>query len=170
MRKIISAFSFLVIISAFCFCWAMAEKPQVSNRTAIDFKLIDLSGAAVKLSDYKGKVIFLNFFATWCPPCREEMPSLQALYEKMKGKDFEMLAVSLDRAGASVVMPFIKKGGYTFKVLLDPEGRVASQYQIFSIPTTFILNKQGKIVEKVIGARDWSEKSFVDKINKLIHE
>jgi peroxiredoxin len=129
--------------------WAAARKPSV------DFNLPDLSGKAVKLSDYRGKLVLLNFWASWCPPCREEMPSLQKLHEKLKEKKFALLAVSIDRGGNPPLKSFIDRGGYTFQVLLDPEGRVASRYQVISIPTTFVIDRQGKIVERILGGRDW---------------
>ncbi len=154
---------------------AMGEKPGVKSTPkerdlALDFTLPDLEGHKVSLSDYKGKIVFLNFWATWCPPCRQEMPSMQTLYEKLKGEDFEMLAVSIDKPGKSVVKPFVEKRGYTFKTLLDPKGKVASQYRIVSIPTTFIIDKDGKIIDKVIGAKDWSRDSVIQKFKRLIEK
>ena len=153
--------------------FALGEKPKLETPSAVqtvalDFTLKDLEGHNVKLSDYRGKVVFLNFWATWCPPCRAEMPSMQKLYEKLKGKDFEMLAISVDRQGKSVVEPFIEKNSYTFRVLLDSDGKIASQYGIVSIPTTFIIGKDGKIVSKIIGAKDWSEESIVKWIRSLL--
>jgi len=159
-----------LLVFVWSFGWAMGKPPNptmVGKLEAEDFSLPDLSGKVVKLSDFRGKVVFLNFWATWCPPCRAEMPSMQNLYEKLKGKDFEMLAVSLDRPGKSAVKPFIEERNYTFRVLLDSSGKVAARYGIVSIPTTYIINKEGKIVDKIIGARDWSEESTVKWLRSL---
>lgn len=153
MRVLIAAFLLAVMVSP---VFAMGERPTQPP----PFTLPDLSGQSVSLADYKDRVIFLNFWATWCPPCREEMPSLQKLHEKLKGKNFIMLAVALDEEGKAVVKPFVEKGGYSFKVLLDPDGRVASRYQVWSIPTTFIINKEGKIVRRIVGSRDWAKEIF----------
>lgn len=136
---------------------------------AADFSLPDLAGRTIKLSDFKGKVVFLNFFATWCPPCRAEMPSIQALFKKIRalptgqGNKFEILTISIDQTGAAAVKAFVEKGGYTFKVLLDPGGRVASQYGVVNIPATFIINTKGWIVDRIIGSTDWAEFSLNDK-------
>lgn len=166
--------SFVFVLCTVSISWALGEKPAQQERQAIDFSLPDLSGKTVKLSDFKGKTVFLNFFATWCPPCRQEMPSMQKLYDKLKGlpagrqdKKFEMVAVSIDQAGVSAVKPFIEKGGYTFKVLLDPRGVAAEKYQIMSIPTTFIIGADGKILKKEIGSRNWAEEATIKWLKNL---
>ncbi len=132
-----------------------------------DFYLMDTDGIYTRLSEHKGKVIFLNFFATWCPPCRNEMPSMQKLYEKMKGSDFEMIAVSVDRGGSERVKDFTNKNGYSFKVLLDNDGSAAKKYSVSSIPATFIIDKRGNIVSSAIGERDWSDPSVIDQLKQL---
>jgi peroxiredoxin len=153
--------------------FAMAEKPSTkidiaSKNLAKDFTLPNLSGKMTKLSDFKNTVILLNFFATWCPPCKAEMPSMQVLYEKLKGANFEMIAVAIDKSGKSAVEPFIKESKYTFKILLDSENSVSDIYRILSIPTTFIIDKKGYIVSKFIGSRDWSDSGTVSTLKKLI--
>ena len=96
------------------------------------------------------------------------MPYLQALYVKLKAKKFEILAVAMDREGKRVVEPFIKKGKYTFKVLLDPKGVVSSPYAIVGIPTTFILDRNGRIVDKIVGSRNWTEAKTFKQISRLV--
>ena len=161
MRVKICAFVFLVAgISS------IAGALDKGNKAA-DFSLKDLSGKTVKLSDYKGKVVLLNFWASWCPPCREEMPSIQKLYARMKGKKFSILAVSVDRGGENSVRRFIKEAGYEFKILLDPEGEAASRYSVGGIPATFIIDKKGEIVDKIIGAYQWDDEGVIKKINDL---
>ncbi|UCG93964.1 MAG: TlpA family protein disulfide reductase [Candidatus Aerophobus sp.] len=127
---------------------------------AKDFTLEDLKGSAVSLRDFEGKVIFLNFWATWCPPCRIEMPAMEKLWQKFKDEDFVILAVDL-REAREKVSSFIKENGYTFPVLLDSGGEVANTYGITAIPTTYLLDPRGRIVGKALGARDWaSQKTF----------
>lgn len=153
MQFLITALLLVIMISPGL---AMGEKPDYPPA----FILPDLSGKPVSLADHKGKTIFLNFWAVRCPPCREEMPSMQKLHEKLGGKDLIILAVALDEEGKAKVKPFIEKGGYTFKILLDPEGRVASKYNVWNIPTTFIIDKKGKVVRRVVGPRDWATEKF----------
>jgi peroxiredoxin len=137
---------------------AMGENPNMGGgpeigKIAADFTLDDLSGKEIQLSDYRGKTIFLNFWASWCPPCREEMPSIQKLHERLDGKDFMILAVALDKGD---VKPFVQQGNYSFTVLVDPRGMVAEKYQIVGIPTTFIIDEKGMIKQRFVGSRDWS--------------
>src|SRR4030043_376443 len=113
---------------------------------AQDFGLPTLRGDYVKLSDYRGKVVFLNIWATWCPPCREEMPSMESLYQRLKGREFEMLAVSLAREGEKVVQPFAAKYGLTFPVLLDPDSKTYRLYGLTGVPESFILDKSGVVI------------------------
>lgn len=149
----------------------MGEKgPSTSLKEPLDFTLSDLSGKPVKLSDYRGKVVMLNFWASWCPPCRSEMPAMQKLNEKMAGKPFAIVAVNLEKGAGDAVRKFIAKNGYTFKVLLDDKGEVAARYSIYSIPTTFIIDKKGKVVDKLIGARDWLSDDYLKAWSKLVEQ
>ena len=161
----------LLIVILSLFLLGMGQRPlpscPIGGEPSIDFVLQDLEGNDVRLSDYLGKIVFLNFWATRCPPCRWEMPSMQSLHEKLKGEDFVILAVSIDRAGEPVVKPFIKEAGYTFKVLLDRGGNVADKYCVRSIPTTFIIDKKSVVVGKVIGSRDWASAPIVQEFKRL---
>jgi peroxiredoxin len=117
-----------------------------------DFTLKSLDGSSVSLSSFKGKVVLLSFWATWCGPCKLEMPEMQALYEKLKGRGFEIVAVDMMEDKATV-SSFIKKNGYTFPVLLDSTGEVggAGLYDARAIPTNYIIDKAGRIVGRKIG-------------------
>lgn len=117
---------------------------------AIDFKLKDLQGKEVSLSDFKGKKVFLNFWATWCPPCRQEMPEMEAYYQKIKDSDVVILAVNLGE-NKSTVEKFIKDNKYNFPVLLDTDNEAAIDYRIVSIPTSFFIDETGTIIFKHIG-------------------
>src|SRR5271166_22844 len=145
------------------------EAPVAAGDVAADFKLESLSGGAVKLSSLRGKVVFLNVWATWCGPCREEMPSMETLYDELKNnKDFIMLAVSQDTKGKSAVVPYVEKNGYHFKILLDPENKVGDSYGVSGVPETFIIDRKGRIVAHHMGAFDWSRPDVKSALQDLL--
>ena len=147
----------------------LSGKPQlVKGVPAPNFTLPGLDGKMVSLADYKGKVVFLNIWATWCPPCVEEMPSMEKLYQELKGEDFEILAVSIDALGAKEVIPFMKKHQLSFPALTDTKGAIKSLYQTTGIPESFIIDKNGIIVEKIIGPSDWATTSTFRYFRNLI--
>jgi peroxiredoxin len=121
-----------------------------------NFTFPDINGREVSLSDHRGKVVLVNVWATWCPPCRQEMPSMQSLYEKFKGENFEILAVSIDSEGREAVAPFMRKMYLTFPALLDRGETMRSLYGITGVPESFIVDKQGILVEKIIGPINWA--------------
>ncbi|MHB9097418.1 MAG: TlpA disulfide reductase family protein [Syntrophales bacterium] len=129
-----------------------------------------LDGRMVDLKAYRGKVVFLNIWATWCPPCREEMPSMERLYQELKGEDFEILAVSVDTAGAEAVAPFMKKYQLSFPALLDSKGTVQDLYGTTGVPESFIINRDGIIEKIVIGPMDWATPEVVRFFRDLIQE
>lgn len=131
-------------------------EPVVAGADQIDFTLPDLNGKQVSLKDYHGKVVFLNFWATWCKPCEEEMPSMQTLYTGLKGQPFEILAVSVDSDGPQKITNYAKKFGLTFPILHDQKGRIKEIYKTTGVPETFIIDQNGVIAEKVWGPRDWT--------------
>jgi len=132
------------------------EVPAAEGNPAPDFTLKDLSGRPVQLSSLKGKVVVLNFWATWCPPCREEIPSMVRLNQAMQGKPFQMLAVSIDEGGRDAVGAFFRKSGVVLPALLDSDSKVARRYGTTGVPETFVIDAKGVILKKVIGAMDWS--------------
>ncbi|MFQ5585576.1 MAG: peroxiredoxin family protein [Thermodesulfobacteriota bacterium] len=144
-------------------------EPIVAGKVAPAFELPDLEGRMVSLSQFKGKVVFLNFWATWCEPCEEEMPSMEYLYNELKGKNFEMVAVSIDSKGPGVVQEFVRKYGITFPVLHDRKGKVKERYKTTGVPETFIIDQNGVVAEKVWGPRDWSGPYATKVINDLLN-
>ena len=144
-----------------------SEMPAAEGKAAPDFTLNDLSGRPVTLSSLQGKVVLLNFWATWCPPCREEIPSMVELNRIMQGKPFQMVAVSIDEGGAAAVTSFLTNAGVTLPVLMDGDGKVAKRYGTTGVPETFVINKKGVILKKIIGPRDWSAPDVVAALDEL---
>jgi peroxiredoxin len=122
---------------------------------APNFKLKDMNGETVALSDLRGKVVLLNFWATWCGPCRIEMPAMERLYRAYPRKDFEILAVSTDAQGAAVTRPFQQENHLTFPILHDADFRVGLAYGARTLPMTFMVDRQGIVRQQIFGARDW---------------
>src|SRR6266536_4360591 len=116
-----------------------------------DFTLPDLQGRLVQLSALRGKVVFINVWATWCPPCIEEMPTMQRLYERLHNRGLEVLAISIDALGAQVVGPFMQQYQLTFPALLDPTDKITHLYHTKGVPESFIVDKRGRLVAQVIG-------------------
>jgi peroxiredoxin len=135
---------------------------------APDFELTTLAGETVKLSDYKGKKVILNFWATWCPPCKAEMPHMQNFYEKNKDNGIEILAVNLTNMdkGQTQIENFVKDYGLTFDIPLDVEGIIGMQYQAFSIPTSYVIDTNGVISKKIIGPMD---ESMMERLTKELN-
>ncbi len=133
------------------------------------FTLKTLKGGMASLEDYRGKLIFLNFWATWCPPCRAEMPSMQRLWEEFKEEDFVILAINIQEE-IKLVSSFMNERGLSFPVLLDEKGEVARSYGISGIPATFFLNPDGEIIGKAVGARDWASEESFGLIEELLFE
>ena len=140
-----------------------------STAEPIPFKLKDLNGKMVGLSDYRGKIVFLNFWTTWCPTCRVEMPSMEKLHQKFKDQAFAMVTINLQESVAQV-NSFFKEYKLTFTALLDSDGDVGIQYKIYSIPTTFILDKEGRIIAKAVGPREWDSKKSIALFGHLVNQ
>jgi peroxiredoxin len=140
-----------------------------AGKLATDFRLKNLSGKTISLSSLRGKVVFLNVWATWCSPCREEMPSIENLYEKLgRDSDFVILAVSQDVDGSNAVAPYMRENGYKFDALLDPDNQVGEAYDVSGIPETFIIDRSGRIVAHHVGPYDWSNPEIRDALRELI--
>jgi peroxiredoxin len=145
----------------------LKESPQ-EGFLAPDFSLPDLKGATMTLSEYRGKVVLLNLWATWCGPCRREIPSLERLYQMRKDEDFEILAVSLDRTSPSGVASFVANFRMSFPVVVDPGGKAGRLYWARAIPSSFLLDKKGVIRWVVRGAREWDDAFALSKIDELL--
>ncbi|MDA8090176.1 MAG: TlpA disulfide reductase family protein [Nitrospiraceae bacterium] len=140
--------------------WAAEKAP--------DFSMKGIDGKTYTLADYKGKVVLLNFWATWCPNCVEELPSLKKLAAKLKGKDFQVLSVSID-SGEPPVKDFLAHDSLPFPVLEDFQRKVAFDlYAVFGVPATFLIDKQGGLAGRYYGARDWTSAEMVQKVQDLL--
>ncbi len=136
---------------------------------APDISVVSLAnGSTLKLSDLKGKVVLLNFWATWCPPCREEIPSMMKLNKAMAGKPFQMVAISIDEGGKPAIESFFKESGFSLPTYLDESGASAKAYGITGVPESFIIDKQGVLVKKIIGGFAWDSPEAVSFLEGLM--
>jgi peroxiredoxin len=140
------------------------------RETSPDFTLKDLKGEEVSLKRFRGKIVLLNFWATWCPPCRKEIPSMIKLYKRYNDKGLEIIGVNLDRMNKSGVEKFSSEYNINFPILLDPTGKTATLYGITVLPATFILDQNGKIQERVAGGKDWSSEENLKIFEPLLSE
>jgi len=145
----------------------LTEAPRVGH-LAPDFLLPTLDGRQVRLSDYRGHVVFLNFWATWCAPCKVEMPAMEHLYREFRLKGFAVLAVSTDVEGAAVTRPYRDSLGLSFTIAHDPEMIVGRLYGVRTLPVTFLVNRNGMITHQIFGARDWEDADARNGLRSLL--
>ena len=146
------AFTCILLLLPSTFCLAGTEK----TLPAPNFTLKSLSGEEVSLLQKRGNYVLVNFWATWCGPCKVEMPSLETLHQRFKTKNFSLLAISNDMFGARIVEPFIKAHNLSFTVLLDQQLQVSNKFGVISLPTTFMIDPEGNIIGELRGAEDWA--------------
>ena len=168
----------IVLAAAFGFFF-FGSKPGTSLDTekafaapgataAPDFTLFDRQGSPVSLSDFRGKVVMLNFWATWCPPCRAEMPSMERLHSKLQEEDFVLLAVNVEESGQSAVDAFVREIPVSFPVLFDSAQEVSRLYRVSGIPQTFIIDPQGRIVQQITGGLEWDSPEVTKYLSSLM--
>jgi cytochrome c biogenesis protein CcmG, thiol:disulfide interchange protein DsbE len=160
--------------------WVARDRflPVEVGTRAPNFVATDLEGRPVALGELSDQVVLLNIWATWCPPCREEMPSMQRLAERFQDQDFRVVAVSVDASPGSTLLPgapaggdvdaFVRQLGLTFDIWLDPAGGVRRTYRATGLPESFLIDRNGYIVKKVIGATDWDSEANRDLIRLLL--
>lgn len=136
---------------------------------APDFSLEDLSGKRLGLKDLRGKVVFINFWATWCVPCRQEMPAMEKLYRELKDRGLEIVAINV-KENKPEVRRFFDELGLTFTSLLDKDGKVAEEYGAWAIPLSYFVNRKGEFVGKANGARNWDSREARGFFKALLDE
>ena len=170
-RFVIILTAVVILALAFGVVWMQSSKyePLTVGKPAPDFSLPDLNDKTVRLSDYRGKVVFLNFWATWCKPCREEMPSMEVLHKNFERDGFVVLAVSIDRVTTKKdIPPFVNSMNLTFPILVDSWGQTDKRYKLMGVPETYIIDQEGILREKVIGPRDWTVLDNLKNITALL--
>ncbi|MCF8721575.1 peroxiredoxin family protein [Nitrospina gracilis] len=159
----------LAILLAAGLLFAATAVADTETTPAPPFTLKSLDGGKRSLQDYRGRYLLLNFWATWCGPCKIEMPSLEALHRRFEAANLTVLGVSNDPFGERVVEPFMKAYDLTFPVLLDPNQEISKRYGVHSLPTTFLIDPEGRILGVLAGAEDWSKPEtiayFMDLLN-----
>lgn len=141
--------------------------PLPSPIPAPDFSLRGEDGKTYRLADYRGQVVVLNFWATWCPPCRYEMPSMERAYKKVRGEKIALLAVNVGESEEQV-FEFTGRYPVTFPLLLDQEGKVIRLYPVIGLPTTFIIDPRGQVTHRAVGGREWDDDRLLAQLRKLL--
>jgi cytochrome c biogenesis protein CcmG/thiol:disulfide interchange protein DsbE len=166
----------LILLLGLCFqcaCSSTREQdsagPVDEGQAAPDFRFKDQSGQQFSLSDFRGKVVLVNFWATWCSPCREEIPSLESLLRQMAPNNLKMLALSVDDSWAPI-NEFMRESGVALPVYADFDRQISTRYGTFKFPETYVVNKKGKVVLKVIGSTEWAAPDMVAYLRKLTTE
>ncbi len=135
---------------------------------AYAFTVPSPGGQPVRLADFRGRVVFVNFWATWCPPCRDEMPGMERLSRRFKDRGLVVLAISVDADGASAVVPFVREQGLTYPIGLDPAMAVAGRYGVRALPSSFLVDRHGHLVGSAVGPREWDSKDAEAVIESLL--
>lgn len=159
--------------------WTERERftPVEARRRAPAYAAPSLTGDTVSLEALRGRVVLLNIWATWCPPCRWEMPALERLHRELHDEGLEVVAVSVDAAPGELdfvgkpggdVRALVRDLGLTFTILLDPQGEVQRRYGVVGLPTTFLVGRDGRVVERVLGPARWDEPPHADRIRELL--
>jgi peroxiredoxin len=153
--------------TAFALLGRPIEAPVGRGSPAPAFTLPRLGGGELSLEALRGQVVLVNFWATWCKPCEDEMPAMQRLYEALAGSGFELLAISVDET-PEPVEAFRARLGLGFPVLLDADQRVAHAWQTFRFPETLLVGRDGVILERYVGPKEWDADAYVERIRRLL--
>lgn len=167
-RNLVLVLLFVGIVTS---AWGESKvlHPVKGQPPAPDFELKDIDGSIHKLTDYRGKVVIVNFWATWCPPCRFELPSMERLWQKTKDRGVMMLAINLGE-DADTIFTFTSDYPVSFPLLLDPDSSVTKEYSVLGIPTSYVINPQGQIIYRAVGTREWDDEQLTGAILALTKE
>ena len=142
--------------------------PEAARHDAPGFEIENLAGGNAGLKDYRGKIVLLNFWATWCMPCRAEMPGMESLWQKYKEQGLVVAAVSVDDGSRGRVETFSKLFDLNFPILLDPESKVSDLYKVSNMPTSFLIDRDGKIISRIVGTDDWTSSEAIQLVESLL--
>lgn len=171
----------IAALAVILWAWTGRDRFEVlgPGSAAPEFEVVDAAGETVTLADFQGKVLLLNVWATWCPPCVYEMPSMQRLYDEVQDDDFEIVAVSVD-GGVGQRGPLGRIGGdpwafadsleLRFPIYRDPDGRIMRSYQTVGVPESYVIGRDGKIYRKVSGATEWDHPRYLEFVHRLLDE
>ena len=164
IRYILIFLAFLLLSAGTFSPWDIDE---IVGKKAPDFTLKDVSGRDVAFASFKGRAVLINFWATWCPSCRSEMPALNRLGKELRGRGLAVIAVSADRS-AETVKDYLMKNPLDFPILVDQDSRVARQFKVFSLPTSFLVDRNGSILYRFLGEEEWNSPEMLEKINRAL--
>lgn len=178
MKKSVATLITSIIISAMA-AIPLSANAGVSKEQTIDavkvikpapnFSLTDTNDKVRKLSDYRGHVVAVNFWATWCPPCRKELPSMQKTYKALKKTGFRIIGVNVGEKWDTVAS-FLSNLSLTYPIVLDKDSSAMQKWHIIGLPTTFIVDKEGRIIYRITGGRDWNDPAFRKKLKMIIKQ
>jgi len=171
-QTISTAIHTLLVLLLFSVCSpAQAQEsltPMQPPKPAPVFKLPDMDGEVFSLQQYRGKPVIINFWATWCPPCREELPSMNRAWQKIKDDNIAMIAINVGE-DEDTIFSFMGDYPIDFQMLMDQDGNTIKQWPIKGLPTTFVIDPQGRMAYRAIGGREWDANHLLDKIRALRH-
>jgi len=144
--------------------------PDIERHSAPDFVSENLRGGNTSLEDYRGKIVLLNFWATWCVPCRAEMPGMETIWQKYKEQGLVIAAVSVDEGSRGRIETFSKILDLSFPILLDPESKVSDLYKVSNMPTSFLIDRNGKIISRIVGTEEWASPEAIQLVEKLLSQ
>jgi peroxiredoxin len=160
-----------IAVAVFLALWSRQTVPDPIGRgsvaPAFELPRVPETGAPIALDDLRGQVVLLNFWATWCKPCEEEMPAMQRLHEALADEGLALIAVSTDEESA-LVEEFVSRLGLRFPILWDPSKKTAEAYQAYRFPETLLIDREGVVVERYIGPREWDSPLYVERIRRLL--
>lgn len=169
-RTIILLFLLLLVIIYWAFIeQGYKESASLIGKPAPDFSLKDEKGNRVALADYRGKVVLLHFWATWCAPCIEEFPLLNKFYKKFPEDQFALIAISMDEEGLPVIDKFRQQVPFDFTITLTKSPKVADEYGTYRLPESYLIDKEGKVVRKIIGPQNWNSPGWASEVRKLLN-
>ena len=167
MRYILLSICLLMLSASALAAGNISLTPVKGTPLASEFRLPDIDGNIHQLSHYRGKVLIVNFWATWCPPCRDEMPSMEQAFQKIKNSNIVMLAVNVGE-DADTIFTFTADYDVSFPLLMDKDSTIIKQWPVVALPTSYIVDPQGHLVYRAVGGRDWHDEQMINKLKALL--